>query len=67
MRPRLFSIALLLPLGIAAPLSAAPPNVILFVADDLGYGDLGCFGNPIIQSPNLDSFAKQGARLTQCY
>ncbi|MEY2598912.1 MAG: hypothetical protein RLZZ142_1171 [Verrucomicrobiota bacterium] len=67
MRLGLFAIALLLPLGTAAPLSAAPPNVILFVADDLGYGDLGCFGNPIIQSPNLDAFAKQGARLTQCY
>ena len=46
---------------------AAPPNVILFLADDLGYGDLGCFGHSVIQSPNLDAFAKQGVRLTQCY
>ena len=46
---------------------AAAPNVILFLADDLGYGDLGCFGHPVIQSPNLDAFAKEGARLTQCY
>lgn len=44
-----------------------PTNVLIFLADDLGYGDLGCFGHPIIQSPNLDAFAKQGARLTQCY
>lgn len=48
---------------------AAPsaPNLVLFLADDLGYGDLGCFGHPIIKTPNLDAFAKQGARLTQCY
>lgn len=50
-----------------ASLNAAPPNIVLFLADDLGYGDLGCFGHPIIQTPNLDAFAKQGARLTQCY
>ncbi len=43
------------------------PNLILFLADDLGYGDLHCFGHPVIQTPNLDSFAKQGVRLTQCY
>ncbi len=47
--------------------SAAPPNIILFLADDLGYGDLACFGHPIIKTPNLDAFAKQGVRLTQCY
>lgn len=46
---------------------SAQPNMILFLADDLGYGDLGCFGHPIIKSPNLDAFAKQGVRLTQCY
>lgn len=53
----------------AAPLSAAeaPPNIIIFLADDLGCGDLGCFGHPIIQTPSLDAFAKQGVRLTQCY
>jgi arylsulfatase A len=45
----------------------AAPNVVLFLADDLGYGDLGCFGHPVIQTPNLDAFARQGARLTQCY
>jgi arylsulfatase A len=41
--------------------------MILFLADDLGYGDLGCFGHPIIKSPNLDTLAKQGVRLTQSY
>ncbi len=46
---------------------SAQPNMILFLADDLGYGDLGCFGHPIIKSPNLDTLAKQGVRLTQSY
>lgn len=54
-------------LMLVSSLPAAQPNLILFLADDLGYGDLGCFGHPIIKSPNLDAFAKQGVRLTQCY
>ena len=47
--------------------AAEKPNFVLFLADDLGYGDLGCFGHPLIRTPNLDAFSKQGARLTQCY
>ena len=43
------------------------PNVVIFVADDLGWGDLGCFGNPMIQTPNLDRFGRQGVRMRQCY
>lgn len=45
----------------------SPPNVVIFLADDLGWGDLGCQGHPRIQTPHLDQFAKQGMRLTQCY
>lgn len=45
----------------------APPNIVIFLADDLGWGDLGCQGHPVIQTPNLDHFAQQGLRLTQCY
>jgi arylsulfatase A len=43
------------------------PNIVIFLADDLGYGDLGCYGHPIIQTPNLDAFARQGTRFTQFY
>ena len=43
------------------------PNIVFILADDLGYGDLGCFGNPDVQTPNLDALATQGVRLTQCY
>ncbi len=41
------------------------PNVILILADDLGYGDLGCYGHPAFQTPRIDQLAKQGARMTQ--
>jgi arylsulfatase A len=60
-------IALLIPPMARSADPAKPPNVILFLADDLGYGDLGCYGHPVMQTPNLDAFAKQGVRLTQCY
>ena len=43
------------------------PNVILIVADDLGYGDLGCYGQKAIETPNLDRLAGQGMRFTQFY
>jgi arylsulfatase A-like enzyme len=41
-----------------------PPNVVLVLTDDQGYGDLGCLGNPIIQTPNIDSLYRQSVRLT---
>jgi uncharacterized sulfatase len=43
---------------------AAPPNVIIILADDLGYGDLGSYGATRIRTPNLDAMAREGARLT---
>lgn len=43
------------------------PNVILIVADDLGYGELGCYGQQIIKTPNIDDLAQQGLRFTQFY
>lgn len=40
------------------------PNILIFLTDDLGYGDLGCYGNQIIQTPNIDKLASQGVRFT---
>ena len=46
---------------------AAPPNVVVILADDLGYGDLGCYGSPTINTPNLDRMAAEGLRFTDFY
>ena len=43
------------------------PNVILIMADDLGYYDLGCYGHPTIKTPVLDKLAKEGMKLTSFY
>src|SRR5210317_450725 len=43
------------------------PNIVLLVADDLGYGELGCQGNPEIPTPHIDSLASDGIRFTQGY
>ncbi len=44
-----------------------PTNFVIFLTDDQGWGDLGVQGHPRIKTPNLDKFASQGVRLTQCY
>ena len=43
------------------------PNIVWIVADDLGYGDLGCYGNDIVSTPNLDRLADEGVKLTDFY
>lgn len=43
------------------------PNIIFIMADDLGYGDLGCYGQKVIRTPRLDRMAEEGMRFTQCY
>src|SRR5512145_1294672 len=43
------------------------PNIVLFVADDLGYGDLGCYGGRDVPTPNIDALATNGVRFTDGY
>ncbi len=57
-----------------AALAAAPllgqtrrPNILFIIADDLGYGDLGCYGQERLATPNIDRLAKEGMRFTQAY
>jgi arylsulfatase A len=46
---------------------ARPPNIVIILADDLGYGDLGCYGHPTIKTPNLNRMAAEGMRFTDFY
>lgn len=43
------------------------PNIVMLFADDMGYSDLGCYGNPVIRTPNLDRMAAHGVRMTSFY
>ncbi len=53
---------------LTAPLAAAEkPNLIFILADDLGYGDVGCFGQEKIKTPRIDAMAKKGLKLTDFY
>jgi arylsulfatase A-like enzyme len=46
---------------------ARKPNIVLLLLDDLGWGDLGCYGQKLIRTPNIDRAAREGTRYTQCY
>jgi len=52
---------------IARPTASTRPNVVFILADDLGWADLGCYGNPFNRTPHLDTLALQGLRFTQAY
>ena len=43
------------------------PNILFILCDDMGYGDLACYGQPYIQTPNIDRLASQGMLFTQAY
>jgi hypothetical protein len=51
----------------AQSLNATRPNIVFIFADDLGYNDLGCYGSPYNQTPNIDRLAASGMRFTQAY
>src|SRR5262245_38647767 len=50
-----------------AGFAAEKPNIVILFADDLGYGDLGCYGSPTIRTPHLDRMAAEGLRFTDFY
>ena len=68
----LIAVSLLAPIAAQSAMAAKKPkntdptrpNVIIILADDLGYGDLGCYGAKNVQTPNVDRLAQQGIRLS---
>ena len=52
---------------LSIPLYAERPNIIYILADDLGYGDLGCYGQETLKTPHLDKMAAEGIRFTSHY
>ena len=63
---RILTVAMLI-LAVNVARGAERPNVVLLLADDISAEDLGCYGHPIIQTPNIDQLASEGFRLTQHY
>ena len=58
--------SMLIALGLIGDVGAdTPPNVVYILADDLGYGDLSCYGQTHFQTPNIDALAKEGMKFTQ--
>jgi arylsulfatase A len=66
-RLSLIGFCALLLFGVGPALFAASPNIVIIYADDLGYGDLGCYGSPVIRTPHLDKMASEGLRFTDFY
>ena len=67
MRTLLLWVLTILPWAACLSAHAAPPNIVLFVSDDQGYRDLGCYGSTEVLTPNLDRLAREGVRLKDFY
>src|SRR5690349_6023107 len=63
----LLSLFALLALALPGLAADRPPNVVILFADDMGYGDAGCYGNTKIKTPNIDRLATEGTRFTNFY
>lgn len=63
----LFALCLALAGQPVAAAAARPPNIVLILADDMGWGDLGCYGSKTIRTPHLDRLASEGTRFTSFY
>ena len=55
------------PIADGANAQTSRTNIIFIMCDDMGYGDLGCYGQRLIETPNLDRMAQEGMRFTQAY
>ena len=64
---KLFALAVWCGLVVASAAADRPANIILMYADNLGYGDLGCYGNAGVKTPRIDRLAQEGVRCTQFY
>ncbi len=53
--------------GIAPTASAVPPNIVVFLADDVGWKDIGCYGNDVVRTPNIDSLAERGLKFDRAF
>ncbi|HAD21837.1 MAG TPA: Cerebroside-sulfatase, partial [Opitutae bacterium] len=54
-------------LALSSVLAKDKPNIVFILADDLGFGDLACYGHPYAKTPHIDSLAKEGTRFTRYY
>jgi len=64
---RLLIVVVFYELSLIQAITTEKPNIIFIMADDMGYGDAGCFGGKLIKTPNIDRIAAEGMRFTQCY
>jgi arylsulfatase A-like enzyme len=63
----LLNCLILLPFTAASAESAKRPNIVIILADDLGFGDVGCYGQQRIKTPSIDRLAREGMRFTDFY